>query len=152
LVIRRAGGIFVDVALLLLFVGGGSAIAIAELAPEWRLPAAVAATVLIGAAVARMCLARTEIGPEGVDIVGLWRKRRVSWSQVEEVRIEYETGPPPEPTIRLQTRPSGYIDLPESLGVRGAKCRILVATLNVYAARNGIPSSVTEAELAAGRE
>jgi len=44
------------------------------------------------------------------------------------------------------------LDLDDSLDVRGAKCRILVATINAYAARHGIPSSVTEAELAAPGE
>ena len=131
-------------------------IAIAELAPEWRLLAAVPATLLLGAGVARMCVTRTEIGPEGVSIVGLWRRRRIPWSQVEEIRIDYDTGPPPQPTILLQTHPTRYsngeVDLDDSLGARGAKGRILVATINAYAARHGIPSSVTEAKLPAPGE
>jgi len=89
---------------------------------------------------------RMIVDGEGIEVVSLFRRRRVSWSDIARVQASMESGRTLE--IVLRGPPEQSLKPRRAANVGGARRRLLVETLNAHASRHGIPSTVTADKLA----
>ena len=134
---------------------GLGAICLVAAGVDWEV-ATILCAVLAAFLVVRLFALKLVIDEAGVEVVNILRRHELRWSDISQIRLaEDQENTYDDRSLEFVMRDGAPGQSPRTVGARGAavraaKSRLLAETLDFYARRHGISSTITVARLTGG--